>query len=417
MLDQFYGFTERLLLKFRLPISSWLFVKKSAIINAIDDRIGNLSISRGVFAGLLVISFIAVVSMDNNRWFDNNLIEPIEEIFASSVEEDYYLSTIYVEAGETYSFGLGEEETVTIICKSSGDVYRGIESTSWTSTVTDEISIWGTHEVEKHGLLYAPIAILLQIIMVLILSLTWIPFWNIIDFILRVSGKSEDERGDYWKDAKRVDGVIVFLLLITLGIVQVHDASSALDTILGLWQKALNLPAIALIILLSVNAFIGLIRFLKELNIQGIKDNQFASRVLNFLTQKTVQYIMVACLFACEFMPWWTAKGSASGYGYSSSSSASVSGFEIFPGWLSLLAIIATTIGIKNNSSWLKWSSLATTMACMLTLTIGSSSSSSSYGGAKASASMGPDIGFVLFLIISLVLFIPILIKSRLAKD
>jgi hypothetical protein len=329
---------------------------------------------------------------------------------------------VYLNAvtGESYSFNnLTTQETISIRSQSTSEVYSGVETSSWKPSKSEKVTLWGTNMVDENGLIFAPFAILLRVILVLIFSLTWIPFWNIIDFILRMSGKSENERRDYWKGANRVDGIILFILLFSLGIVHVPQASNALDTILGLWQKVLTFPANALALLLFVNVLTWLIIFLKTFDIQGINANQIVSRIVALLTQKRIQYVIVVCLFVCEFLPWWTATatGSASDFGLSSSSSASISGIEIFPGWLSLLAIIATTVGIKNSASWAKWAALGSSLTCMLTMTIGSSSTSLSYGEASASASTGPDYGFVLFLVISLVLFISMMLKSRFVQD
>lgn len=418
MLDKIQALSHRLLSKCRFPLSSWLFTKKIALIDALNNRLNKPSLSRGVYAGFLVLGFVTVISMDGNRVFDKNLIQPIESLFASSIEEEYYLSKMYVSAGESYSFGqLTSKETITIKSKSTGEVYSNVDVSSWVPNKSEEVTLWATNIAKESGLIFAPIAILLRVLLVLIFSLTWIPFWNIIDFTLRMFGKSESERSEFWKDAYRIDAILLCILLSGLAILDVQRASGALDTVFGLWRTILMISVFVIAMLILVDVLVALINNLKNFNIQGVQNNKIASQIIVLLTRKKTQYVILACLFVFLFLPWWTASGSASGGGYSSSSSASLSGIEIYPGWLSLVAIIATTIGIKNNTEWKKWTALGSTLACLLIMTVGSNSTSSSYGGASVSASMGPDIGFVLFLLFSLTLFIPIMVSSYFFRE
>ena len=418
MLDKIQALSHRLLSKCRFPLSSWLFKKKIAFIDGINKRLNKISFSRGVFAGFLVLGFVTVTSMEGNRVFDKNLIQPIEALFASSIEEEDYLSEMYVYAGESYSFSqLTSKETINIKSKSTGEVYSNVDASSWMPDKSEEVTIWATKIEKESGLIFAPIAILLRVLLVLIFSLTWIPFWNIIDFTLRMIGKSESERSDFWKDAYRIDAILLCILLSGLAILDVQRASGALDTVIGLWRTILMIPVVVIVVLILVDVLVALVNNLKNFNFQGVQDNKIASQIIVFLTSKKAQYVTLACLLVFLFLPWWTATGSASGGGFSASSSASVSGIEIYPGWLSLMAIIATTIGIKNNTEWKKWTALGSILACMLIMTIGSASTSSSYGGASASASMGPDIGFFLFLLFSLILFIPMMVSSYFVRD
>ena len=417
MLDKIQALTHRLLSKCRFPLSSWLFKKKIALIEALDKRLNKPSFSRGVFAGFLVLGFVTVTSMDGNRVFDKSLIQPVESLFASSIEEEYYLSKMYVDAGESYSFTrLTSKETITIKSK-SGEVYSNVSVSSWVPNKSEEVTLWATNITEESGLIFAPIAILLRLLLVLIFSLTWIPFWNIIDFTLRIIGRSESERNDFWKDAYRIDAILLCILLSGLAILDVQRASGALDAVVGLWRTILMIPVIVIAILVLVDVLVALVNTLKDFNFQGIQNNKIASHIVALLTKKKVQYVILACLLVFLFLPWWTASGSASSGGYSSSSSVSVSGIQIYPGWLSLFAIIATTIGIKNNNEWKKWTALGSTLACLLVMTVGSNSTSSSYGEARVSASMGPDIGFILFLLFSLMLFIPMMVSSYFVRE
>ena len=369
MINTFVSVVDAILTKVRIPASIWLFERKIQIVQRIEKLTGNATVARMIFAILLAVGFVTVTSLDGSRWIDRSVIDPIEALFTSSYEVEY-----------------------------------------------NDLS---SRTVEEVGLLFAPFGIVLHVMLVLLFSLIWIPFWNIVDFVLRIAGKTIDDRRRYWKKAIRFDALMLLIILWSMigFAADVSSASDALDSILSAWSFVLRVPAVGINIVLVLSLIIGAIQFLRNFDLQKLKKGSFFNKVIEFLLVRNVQYGVIALMLLTEFLPWWTASGSASGYGQSSSVSASVIGLQIFPGWLGLIAALATAYAVRSDASWTKWSSLATTLACMLTLTIGSNSSSASSGGASASSSMGPDFGFVSFLVLSVILLAPLFLGRKTALD